>query len=783
MRKKIIQCDFMVAGAGYAGICAAVQAGRLGMRTVLAEKCMLLGGNGGPNLGVGATAALTTNPFWNETGIVEEMEQRTGFWRARTHPTSFGYNINPQWDSTIDKMLEEAGVTVLRAHIAIDASVSKGKITAVELLNTENLDRVTVEAHFYLDDTGDAFLAALSGAETVMGRESARDTGERSAPETADEMVSAASVTALVADVGAETPFVPPENTPKWNPSKPCNHFDPSKKIHFIWQVDEGGEDPSNHSFYTPQQLYKRLMYRVYSTWNYLKNEKYRDELKNHALIWISPMLGRREGRRIVGDYLLTQADIESGKTFEDAAGFGGHFLDEHLPSRDGGYEVRFYNRPIPFDIPLRCLYSRNVENLFSAGRAVGVSHIAFTSVRLMRTGGALGQAAAVAAQICLERNITPRQVATEIPSYFRKRLARNDAFTIGYRDDLEENLVRDATVTASSEASLADGVEDAEFISAHDGVGTWLCQYPCRPEQIGIYVRNRDTSPKKLALSAYYGESKPVELFRVPEIAFDPVRRRYVESDAACKATSAEAGESIPDGKEGVSTYFLRDDKPVVQRCLGAREMMVPAGYEGWMTLELDGGCELKSFDRNIATQALGIKAAGDVLVAAWKQAQDVCLAMEKDRRQAVVRVAPDIALGNARNLLDGFIHREGRAHTHQWRSKKGEPMPQWVRFDFPQPVTARVLNLHFDVTEESYWQMSYILFEQGCRFLPRNFEVQLLKDGVWETAFCAENNCLRFFRHAFDTPQTFSAIKLTVDSLWKEGEQARLYHVGLYR
>jgi len=351
MKRSKRTCDFLVVGGGLPGIAAAVCAGRLGLKTVLAEKEMLLGGNAGPNLGVGAHAAMSTNPYFNETGIVEEIEEAVSFHGARLHPTPFGYNIHPMWDDVVAGMLADAGVTVLRRHLAVSAAREGRRIERVVLKDLETLDEVHVEtaAGYVLDCSGDAFVADMAGASWRSGREARGETGERCAPDRADGVISAASLTALVVDTGRPCAFVPPPGTPEWNPAKPDSHFDPTRKIHFLWQVDEGGESDENNSLFTPQALYKKLAGRIYSLWNYLKNVKYPAETACHQLAWISPILGRREGRRVECGYMLTQTDIESARRFDDAIGFGGAYLDEHLPSRDGGYEVRASTRaPTP---------------------------------------------------------------------------------------------------------------------------------------------------------------------------------------------------------------------------------------------------------------------------------------------------------------------------------------------------------------------------------------------------------------------------------------------------
>ena len=773
-----IQCDFLVAGSGYAGICAATQAARLGLTTVLVEKRLLLGGNGGPSVGVGATGALTTNRYWHETGIVEELELRVGHARARTCPTSFGYSIDPQWDAVATRMLTEAGVTVLRGQLLMGAQAQGGNITSATVLNMETLQRTTVEARYYLDDTGDAVLARLAGADVWLGREGRDQTGERSAPATADRFLSAASLTALVADTGVAQPFLPPEGTPPWNPDKPCNHFDPSRKIHFLWQVDEGGESAQNSSYDTPQALYGRLRSRIYSVWDYLKNRKYPEELATFALLWISPELGKREGPRIAGDYLLTQTDIEGGVPFADAAGFGGHYLDEHLPSFDGGYEVRFYNRPLPYDIPLRCLYSRNIENLFSAGRSVGVSHQAFTSVRLMRTGGQLGQAAAVCAALCLRNGVTPREVALHRAEQFRGELARNDGWTIGFRERSTVEAYPGIRAAASSEAALTENEADVQYLPAEQGFAVWLTDYPETITQVRLRVRNPAAAAMALTLELAYGETPPILLKPVPEAVYDPQRRAYRESEDARLAGAAEAGAATPQGKAGFCHYFVRDDTLHVTEPLCTAEAQVPAGFDGTLSVPVRLPHALPAWNRRIGGQGLRLRVQGAALVAVTPQPLDI---LQGQGLRPVFGLAPTHAYGAAANVLDGVIHREGGAKLHAWRSAPGAPMPQWLELAWDRPRPVQEIRLHFDDTEAVFWEMSYLVGDRASRLLVADYQLQLRVEGHWRTVAEGRDNYLRFVCHSLAEPVQADAFRLTVYRVWGEGCPASVYHVGL--
>lgn len=127
---------------------------------------------------------------------------------------------------------------------------------------------------------------------------------------------------------------------------------------------------------------------------------------------------GKRESRRLLGDYVLKQDDIDKHVFHEDASFATTWDLDLHFP--DSLNSVRFPGREFkaatkhvhiyPYAVPYRCLYSRNVDNLFMAGRNISVTHVALGSVRVMRTTGMMGEVVGMAASLCPEiRNLAPR--------------------------------------------------------------------------------------------------------------------------------------------------------------------------------------------------------------------------------------------------------------------------------------------------------------------------------------------------------------------------------------
>ena len=129
---------------------------------------------------------------------------------------------------------------------------------------------------------------------------------------------------------------------------------------------------------------------------------------------------GSRESRRLLGDVALTFEDIQNDKKYEDGCVPTSWSLDLHLPFEpyykgfegDGFISYDHHEKyEVPYWVPYRCLYSKNIKNLFMAGRDISVTHEALGVVRVMRTGGMMGEVVGMAATICIQEDCNPRDV------------------------------------------------------------------------------------------------------------------------------------------------------------------------------------------------------------------------------------------------------------------------------------------------------------------------------------------------------------------------------------
>ena len=138
---------------------------------------------------------------------------------------------------------------------------------------------------------------------------------------------------------------------------------------------------------------------------------------------------------------MLTEQDVLGRIPYDDASFTTTWPIDLHYPERIAGIKEEPFtayseSKPIqPYAVPYRCLYSRNVDNLFMAGRNISVTHIALGTVRVMRTGGMMGEVVGMAASICKRHRVLPRSVYTDYLSEL-KDLMTKGVGTPGFPDN-----------------------------------------------------------------------------------------------------------------------------------------------------------------------------------------------------------------------------------------------------------------------------------------------------------------------------------------------------------
>ena len=188
---------------------------------------------------------------------------------------------------------------------------------------------------------------------------------------------------------------------------------------------------------------------------------------------------GEARSRRFLGDHVLTQQDLEDAVLFDDRVAYGGWPIDTHPPSGIYAHHEPPCAQPKLkgfYSIPLRSLYSRNVANLFMAGRNISATHLAFASARVMATCAVEGQAVGTAAAIALQRGVMPRQLVASHISEVQQALLKDDAYIVNLPNADPADFARQAAIMASGEAAghAAKSVIDGFTRASEDGSHLW---------------------------------------------------------------------------------------------------------------------------------------------------------------------------------------------------------------------------------------------------------------------------------------------------------------------
>lgn len=402
-KEVVKEFDFVVVGGGIAGMCAAVSAARLGTKVALINDRPIWGGANSSEIRVHLGGHIEMAPYTNLGNLIKEFGPVRG---GNAQPAE-NYE-----DSKKQSFLDaEPNLELFPCYRAFAVEKKGGRISAVLASQIETGEVVKFVAPIYSDCTGDGTIGHLAGADYLMGREGRSDFNEPSAPEVADKLTMGSSVQWYSADKGERTSF------PVFEYGLNFHDKSVERVVMGEWTWETGMNRDQCEEF---ERIRDYGLMVVYSNWSYLKN-RLEDNAKfaNRSLDWVAYVAGKRESRRLLGDHILTENDLIGEVEYPDASFTTTWSVDLHYPDPKNtanfpGSEfksISVHGSTNPYAVPYRCLYSRNVENLFMAGRDISVTHIGLGTVRVMRTTGMMGEVVGMAASICTKHDGSPRDV------------------------------------------------------------------------------------------------------------------------------------------------------------------------------------------------------------------------------------------------------------------------------------------------------------------------------------------------------------------------------------
>ena len=435
--------DVCVVGGGIGGRFTAISAARHGAKVVLMQDRPVLGGNASSEIRMWISGAGTRVRDLQETGIMEELQLENMHRNPRRNFTT--------WDALLYEMVRfEPNIELLLNCTCCDATMDGSRIESVRGFQLTTYKWHEVHAKIFVDSSGDSILAPLTGAEYKVGREAKSEYNEEFGLEQADNHTMGMSILIQCRETDHPISYTPPTWAYDFPDDDAMNnkpHDLHAINTNFYW-VELGG---MQDSIGDTEEVRDELLKIAFGVWDHMKNHGDHGA-ENWDLEWIGFLPGKRESRRYVGDYVLTQHDVENCTPFVDTIAYGGWQIDNHLPGgfrmdAKGGAHLQKRRLSEPYPIPFRSLYSHNIENLMFAGRNISASHVAFSSTRVMGTIGLLGQAAGTGAAIAVHHDLTPRQACQQYITEIQDTLMEDDCFLPGLRRKIAP-LSKEATLT-----------------------------------------------------------------------------------------------------------------------------------------------------------------------------------------------------------------------------------------------------------------------------------------------------------------------------------------------
>ena len=735
---KISDCDttfdLVVVGAGPGGLGAAFAAARNGLRVAVVHDRPVLGGNSSCEMQVTLNGAGRKG---RESGLVCEAKMR----RFRHEGWSYSDAYREMADEMKDRFFEFPNERVMSAEKNGDA------IASVVSRNTLTGARTRFRGRYFADGTGDGWLGIFAGAEYMHGREARSEYNEAPAPEERDEITMSGCVMkdGLVGYRHAFADHPVKYTTPKWADVLPKGFTRRPQGLRGVWWMENNGRF---NDLVDPERARDQLVRISFAYWGWIKNESpVKGQATNAYMAEIAWKNARREGYRLVGDYVLTANDARAGRMFPDRISYGGWSLDTHDPlgmenPTGNGFWRSHPGVPI-YSIPYRCIYSKNISNLFLCGRSISVTHIAFGTIRVQSTLFQLGQAAGTAAAIACEKGgITPRACGQRHIKELQQRLLKDDQYIPHLLNEDPLDLARTAKVSSSDFEPRHVRFDAAESgLRRKDGLAHNCAGFRRAVRFERGDARRLDAVSLLLANAAKRPADLTVNVYLTDDMAWYPTG-----------APAATLKATAPAGCDGFVRFV--PEKPVSLETKFAWLELVPAHGISWAL-------------REGTTGAFDIRAYCDKNKERWTP-----MAGEEYAFVTEPALERDLVSG-AVAVIDGVARCENGIY-HGWVSDPAAELPQWVRLDFPKPTAVREVRIAFDPN------LATVRASARPKELVKSYDLEGLVGGEWKLLARDDNNQLRHCIHRFPAEKV-SALRVTVNETWGDAS-ARIFEIRAY-
>jgi hypothetical protein len=736
--------DVVVAGGGMSGIGAAIIAARHGAKVALIQDRPCLGGNGSKEIRVwlqGASGGANATWF-RETGLMEEMLLENQY----RNPTAQA----ELWDTILlEKVLLQSNLELFLNTSVLEVKTDRSRIRSVKTLTLHSERLTTFEAEYFIDCTGDGIVGYLAGAPYMTGREAQSEYGESLAPKERKTYTLGGSILFSAKDIGYPVPFHPPVFAHKFTEKdfrqgrNPAPEFDALR--HGFWWNEWGGTLDTIHD---NEAIKYELLKIAYGLFDWLKNDpSQKEKNKNLTLEWVGTVPGKRESRRFIGDHILTEQDVVNCREFPDAIAFGGWNLDDHAPRGffDDDHPPSTHTQiPGVYNIPLRSLYSKTLSNLLFAGRNVSTTHVALTSVRVMLTCAQMGEAAGAAAAMCVQKKISPRELATgPAINDLRERLLRDDHHVVGARSADPANLAREGAATATASSQLPGAgfdQSDKTFPMDCDRLIMFPSSAGALPHaEVLLSVKNKTTLGWQLHRANGRGGCIPAATLAEGMLHLEAGGTQWVRIPVS--ATLADSDWLMLE---------LKRNPDVTWHGVSKRRVGLKSAVEN-----------TRHSVRNVNVHSRFAFMRGD---------QNYCL-----------RIPADACIYGAANAINGYA-RPFKA-PNVWISQQTSfAQPEWLEIALNKTTAVREIQFLFDSDLDRHinnvWKPAPYAIEPD---LVKDYDVEVRQSGTWVKVAEARDNYHRRRVHTLKESVQADAVRLVVKST-NGTPHAQVYDVRVY-
>ncbi len=706
--------DLAVIGGGLAGVCASIAAARLGLKVALINDRPVLGGNSSSEIRVPIGGADHDFRWARETGIIEELRIEDRF---RNHAPIVSGQTNSIWDMVLWEWTKREPNLDLYLNTSARAAIMENKTKiakiACEQLGTEKTFHIS--ADLFIDASGDGRVAFSAGAEFRMGREGREEFGESIAPEVGDAKTLGTSLMFRAVDLGRPVRFTRPDWAEEYPTEEDLPFRGHGRMESGHWWIELGG---TQNTILDNEEIRDQLWRCLFGVWDHIKN-KPGHGAENLALEWVGSVPGKRESRRFMGDYILTQHDVQSMARFPDAVAYGGWPIDLHPPEgiRSADPPAEMHHLPGIYAIPFRCLYSKNIENLMMAGRNISVTHVALGTTRLMATGAVEGQATGTAAYLCKKHGVTPRELGRTHVEELQQLLLKNDCYIPGVRNSDAEDLARGGKAVASSEMEL-EVTQLKSFVKLDAQLGQIVPLSQRRLDRVELFLKSTVKARQRVKIR---------------------LRRARSWDDTSSKEDLAVAESEIDEGQGWVG-FDLR-----------AR---ITPGFH-WILVDPAPGVEWGFSD----DEPIGVQRTQP---GPWKRLGGSYL----------FRTFPASKPYGAQNVLSGISRPDG--WTNIWISDPKQGLPQSITVQLTSEAKVGQVMLTFDTDLDDLVKVGPVA---KC---VKSYVLSCSTTRGWKRLARVGENHHRRAIHRFRPVRT-GAIKLEILETWGD-PSARIYEIRAY-